>query len=234
VAWFACATRRPIGANTGGIIGDNRGLLLHHAVMNGSGWALFNNPATRASAHFWVFKDGRIEQYIDSAVVAWHSGNGNGNAWYCGVETEGCAAPPHAEPMTEPMVAALARLYAEGARVHGWPNALIGSVGPRGFGFHRMASSTACPCDVRLNRRPEILNRAFGGGGQPAPPDQGDDDLTPAQNKMLEEVWTRLLQGTPDLKPAGFGSLQTLDQAHRDLWNKIVGIETKIDALAKK
>lgn len=165
---FDCATWRPINANTGGVIGTNLGLILHHAVMNGSGWNLFNNPSTRASAHFWVFKDGRIEQYVDSSVVAWHGISLNSR--YVGVETEGCGAAPHAEAMTEPMVAALARLYAEGARRHGWPNALISSDGQRGFGFHRMAVATACPCDVRLNRRQEILNRAFGGGAAPAPP----------------------------------------------------------------
>lgn len=169
MVWFACATRRPISCNTGGVLAPNRGLILHHAVGNGSLFAVFNNPARQASTHFWVGQSGAIEQYVDTGVVAWGNGNSQANAQYCSIETEGCGSPPHADAMSEAMVAALARIYAEGARVHGWANALAGAVGQPGFGFHRMASATACPCDVRLNRRQEILNRAFGGAGTPAP-----------------------------------------------------------------
>ena len=138
------------------------GALVHHAVMNGSLHALFNNPGTRASAHFNVFRDGRIEQYVDTNIVAWHSGNTQGNTTTIGVETEGCGPPPHAEPMTDAMVSAFARLYAEGQRRHGWPNALQNQRGQRGLGFHRLWNATACPCDPRLNMRPEILRRAAG------------------------------------------------------------------------
>jgi len=172
--WFDCATRRPINANTGGTISNNLGLILHHAVMDGSGWNLFNNPATQASAHFWIFKNGAIEQYVDSSVVAWHGKSLNTN--YCGVETEGCATSPHAENMTPPMVDALARLYAEGNRRHGWQNALINQQGQRGFGYHRMAVQTACPCDVRLNRRQEILDKAFGTPVEPEPEPEPEED----------------------------------------------------------
>jgi hypothetical protein len=168
MARFDCATWRPIGANTGGIIGPNIGLILHHAVMNGSCWALFNNPATQASAHFWVSQAGVIEQYVDSDVIAWHGKALNGR--YCGVETEGCGAPPYADPMSDAMVAALGRLYAEGARRHGWQNRLANRNGDPGFGYHRMEVQTACPCDIRLERRPDILAAAFGGSTAPAPP----------------------------------------------------------------
>jgi hypothetical protein len=74
--------------------------------------------------------------------------------------------------MTEAMIAGLARIYAEGARRHGWPNALCNSAGQKGFGYHRMPGgvNTACPCDVRLAQRPEILRRAFGGAATPTPP----------------------------------------------------------------
>jgi hypothetical protein len=64
--------------------------------------------------------------------------------------------------MPAEMVGALARLYAEGARRHGWPNALANSAGARGFAYHRLFFNTACPCDVRVNMRPTILAQAFG------------------------------------------------------------------------
>jgi N-acetylmuramoyl-L-alanine amidase-like protein len=172
---FDCATWRPISANTSGLLSPNIGLVLHHAVMNGSGWALFNNPNTKASAHFWVFQDGRIEQYVDTGVIAWHGMALNSR--YVGVETEGCASPPHADAMTEAMVAALGRLYAEGMRRHGWQNRLANANGQPGFGFHRMEVATACPCDIRLNRRQEILNRASGSAApQPPKPPEPEEE----------------------------------------------------------
>ena len=80
------------------------------------------------------------------------------------------------------MIAALARIYAEGARRHGWPNQLASSNGGRGFGYHRMAVNTGCPCDVRLNMRGEILRRAFGGAAStpPTTPPIGVGDMTAA------------------------------------------------------
>jgi peptidoglycan hydrolase-like protein with peptidoglycan-binding domain len=167
MAVFDCAVWRPISANTGGAL-HPIGLVLHHAVMNGSLHDFFNSPAAEVSAHFWVSQSGVIEQYVDSERVAWHGMALNGA--YCGVETEGCAAPPHAEPMSDAMVAALGDLYGEGAGRHGWPNALAEANGQPGFGYHRMEVATACPCDVRLARRPDILAMAFGGSSAAAPP----------------------------------------------------------------
>ena len=111
MARFACATWRPIGANTGGRLSPNLGLILHHAVANESLFTFFNSPSAQVSAHFWVAKDGRIEQYVDTDVVAWHGRNLNGR--YVGVETEGCGPAPHAEPMTPAMLDAMVRLYAD-------------------------------------------------------------------------------------------------------------------------
>jgi hypothetical protein len=193
VAWFDCAVRRPIGANTGGILSPNLGLVLHHAVANGSLWSFFNNPSAQVSAHFWVSLGGVIEQYVDTSVVAWHGRQLNSR--YVGVETEGCQQPPYAQPMSAAMFDALTRLYAEGAARHGWANALANADGQRGFGYHRMAVNTACPCDVRLEQRSPILARAFGApvpGPEPEPPSPPpeEDDVLLAQtfsfNGMLQ------------------------------------------------
>ena len=174
MARFDCATWRPISNNLGGNLASQRGLVLHHQAGNGSLYQFFNNPASQVSAHFWVSKTGVIEQYADTTRVTWHGRDLNGN--WVGVETEGCGTAPHAEAMTEPMVAALARLYAEGARRHAWPNQLASTNGGRGFGYHRMAVNTGCPCDVRLNMRrrdsaPRIRRR-LGAGPPDDPPDR--------------------------------------------------------------
>lgn len=45
------------------------------------GWnslfSLFNNPARRASTHFWIGRDGRVEQYVDTSDTAWGNGERN-------------------------------------------------------------------------------------------------------------------------------------------------------------
>lgn len=156
----------------------NYGLILHHAVANGSLYGFFNNPSAQVSAHFWVSRSGVIEQYVDSEVTAWHAKQLN--ARYCGVETEGCTTSPYAEPMTPQMKDALARIYAEGNRRHGWPFALINSDGQRGFGYHRMAVNTACPCDVRVNARGDILAIAQGGTPPPTPVTRKGKDMIAA------------------------------------------------------
>lgn len=165
--WFDCANKRPISANMGGTLSPNLGLVLHHAVANGSLFTFFNSPSAQVSAHFWVAKSGAIEQYVDTSVRAWHGMSLNNR--YVGVETEGCVSPPHAEPFTEAQIRGLAQIYNEGMRRHNWPNRLANADGESGFGFHRMAVNTACPCDIRLNKRPEVLALAAGEPISPIP-----------------------------------------------------------------
>lgn len=195
MARFDCAVWRPIGANTGGGLSPNLGLALHHQAGNGSLFGFFNNPAAQVSAHFWVSKAGAIEQYVDTDRVAWHGRDLNSR--YVGVETEGCATAPHAEPMTPAMVDAMARLYAEGMRRHGWLPQLAQRNGERGFGFHRMAVNTACPCDVRLNMRDEIIRRARGGPAAPPSgpaPGQEDDNMV-LGDPRTRGVWVAFRDG---------------------------------------
>jgi hypothetical protein len=195
MARFDCALWRPIGANYGGYKSAQFGLVLHHAVATGSLWSFFNNPSAQVSAEFWVSRAGVIEQYLDTEIVAWHGKQLNDT--YCGVETEGClASSNYAEPMPEAMVDALGRLYAEGVRRHGWVNALANTDGQLGFGYHRMAVNTACPCDVRLNRRSEILARAVGTPPTPGPVPKttitrGKDgeDVTSLEDETFLHVW---------------------------------------------
>jgi peptidoglycan hydrolase-like protein with peptidoglycan-binding domain len=174
MAVFSCATWMPVG-NVGGPLARNLGLILHHAVADGSLHDWFDNPASGVSAHFWVSRDGRIEQYVDTDWQAWHAMQLNDS--YIGVETEGCTVEPFDEPMPDPMVEALVDLYAEGNRRHGWPHALAEGDGQPGFGTHKMAVATACPCDTRANMRQLILDRAL---GQPAAWPEPPPPVSPA------------------------------------------------------
>jgi len=173
MARFACATWRPISVNYGGNVAGYLGAILHHQGGNGGLYGWFNNPSAKVSAHFWIGKNGQIEQYVDTSRQAWHGMSLNSR--YVGVETEGCPPNNPTEALTQAQVNAFGRLYAEGARVHGWPNALANADGQRGLGYHRMAVNTACPTQSRLNRRPDILKIAFGGSAPPStsPPATG-------------------------------------------------------------
>lgn len=189
MARFTCANWRPISTNMGGNITNNLGLVLHHQAGNGSLFNFFNNPSAEVSAHFWVSKTGVIEQYVDTSRVAWHGRSLNTN--YVGVETEGCATSPYAEPLTDAAIQALARLYKEGNQKHGWANAIINQQGQRGFGFHRMAVNTGCPCDVRNNRRQDILNIAFGATPpQPTPPEftGWEEDMIIRNGQVVQQL----------------------------------------------
>lgn len=188
MARFSCAVWRPISVNMGGNITNNLGLILHHQAGNGSLYNFFNRSSSGVSAHFWVSKTGIIEQYVDSSRVAWHGRSLNSR--YCGVETEGCPTSPYAEPLTGAQINALANLYKEGNQRHGWANALANADGQKGFGYHRMAVATGCPCDIRLNKRREILDMAFGKTPAPKPPEPTPPEFTGWDEDMIIRTTT--------------------------------------------
>jgi hypothetical protein len=190
MSWFDAAEHKPLDRNFGPALRGNLGLVLHVQDGNGELHGWFNQASTQASAHFWVSKTGRIVQYVDSTMRAWAQKAGNGT--YCSVETEG---RPN-EPLTAAQIGSLARIYAEGARVHGWPFRLAEHAGDRGFGFHSMDPSFGhpfCPGEIREGQRQAVLDAAQGA--------HQEDDLTPDQDKRLT----------------------TLEQKVNDLWTAFVG-----------
>jgi hypothetical protein len=169
VARFSCAAWRPIGTNIGTGTLVPIGALMHQQVGDGSLYGYFNNPAAQVSAHFWVAKSGLVEQYVDTdapgASIAWHAKHLNGS--YVGVECEGY--PDQA--LTSAQLDGFAAIMAEGNARHGWPLMLVEAAYGRGLGYHRMTGgvNTACPSQLRVDQRAEILIRA-GGGDFAVPP----------------------------------------------------------------
>jgi N-acetyl-anhydromuramyl-L-alanine amidase AmpD len=133
---------------------------LHHQAGSGNPINVYNSRGV--SAHFWIPKVGQPYQHVDTANQAWH-GIAH-NAYSIGVETEGCGAAPHAEPLTENQLAQFAALMQWANTTHGIPLVLSEAVTTPGFNYHRCQGgpATGCPCDVRKNSRTEILNRAKG------------------------------------------------------------------------
>lgn len=172
MARFDCATWRPIDANTGGGLASV-GVLMHQQVGYGSLWGFFGNPASEVSAHFWIARSGLVEQYVDTAVVAWHAMHLNGS--YCGIEFEGMPT----DPITDAQVESGGAVLSEGQRRHGWPLVLADATYEPGFGYHRMQGgvNTACPSDLRLSARPAMLAAAGAGGAAPSPTDSEDKEM---------------------------------------------------------
>jgi peptidoglycan hydrolase-like protein with peptidoglycan-binding domain len=163
---FRCAIWKPISVNVGGYISSQHGAVMHQTAAPGNsspfGW--FNNPAAEVSAHFWAAADGRIEQYVDTARVAWHAVALNGT--WIGIEFGGLPT----DKLTPAQIEAGGRILEEGHRLHGWKLQLANDISQYGFGYHRMAGSqtnTGCPSDLRLAYRDDILKAA--GGTAPAP-----------------------------------------------------------------
>jgi len=138
---------------------------LHHQA--GSGNPINVYKSRNVSAHFWIPKSGTPVQHVDTAVRAWHGVAHND--YSIGVETEGCGAAPHAEPLTEHQLNMFAALMKWANQTHGIPLQLSEDVRQPGLNYHRCKGgpATGCPCDVRKNARAEILRRA---GGAPAAP----------------------------------------------------------------
>jgi hypothetical protein len=136
---------------------------MHQQVGNGSLHGYFSNPANEVSAHFWVAKDGTVEQYVDSSAVAWHAKHLN--VTYCGTECEGYPD----EALTPAQCDGFAAIMAEGAARHGWALRLADAAGQPGLGYHRMPGgvNTACPSQLRVDQRALILELAQTGGAAP-------------------------------------------------------------------
>lgn len=170
MARWSEAAWRPVKNHGGAMTRPNPiTVCLHHAVMTGSLFGVFND-SREASTHFWLARDGRAEQYVDTGIISWGGVAHNPHA--ISVETEGCVTPPHQEPLSEEQINAFARLLAWAHRTHGIPLKLSESVWDPGFTYHRARGgpSTGCPCDVRLRMRDEIIRRAKSGTPAPASP----------------------------------------------------------------
>lgn len=176
-----------------------RGIILHVAASEAAslrGW--FNNPKARASSHFYVRRDGTVEQYVDLDQVSWTSGAGSSET--IGVETQGMA---HGE-WTPAQVAALANIISWCAARYKFPIKTMGSskAYERGVGWHALgvpgtyrqkargvsqtggqlwssAVGKVCPGAERVRQIPGIVRAATGQPATPAPAKPAPAPATP-------------------------------------------------------
>ena len=157
-------------------------------------------PGPDADWHFYVAKDGRIYQYIDTDLQAWATRDANPTA--IAVETQGGVTNTQGEPWTAAQLASLAGIARWANLSEGVPLRLMTSSLPteRGLGWHRLgcdpwrvsggelwssAYGEVCPGDAKIAQMPEVLRLALG----------QEDDMPTAK-----DVADALLNSTVTLK----------------------------------
>ena len=87
-------------------IHDGDGVVIHSAEGSlAAAEGVLAGPR-EASWHFFVCKDGRVFQYVDTANIAWTNGSFEANKKFWGIENEGVAG----EPLTATQFESLAKL----------------------------------------------------------------------------------------------------------------------------
>lgn len=201
MARFPGAIWKPITASKGRrrLTVYNR-MNLHVAVSEGASLHSYFNQSGIADSHFYVRRDGTVEQYVDTAYQAFADLEGNDAT--ISVETQGMGTGT----WTPEQLASLVDLYVWAVRTHGiarkmassskvgessrglsWhrlgcdgnfpalPSILAGR-GQRGGGMHYSKSAgKICPGDARIKQIPSIFARAeaiLGGASKPTTPTQ--------------------------------------------------------------
>ena len=227
------ATWQPKSVSGRSLRRKGRGVCYHVAVSEAQSLM----PGSGADWHFYVAKDGRIYQYIDTDLQAW--ANGAGNASMISVETQGGVVNPQGEPWTRAQVASLARIARWAHDTEGVPLRLMRSSRPeeRGLGWHRLgcdpwrvsggelwssAAGKICPGDAKIAQMPEVLRLA-----------QGDEEedfmatMSDQEKAALMEVVYTFLPGKQG-RSAGPGWIR-IDDAR----NGVVRIEAIVRAAAE-
>lgn len=128
-------------------------VILHVAVSEAAslaGW--FNNPSAGASSHFYVRRDGTIEQYIDLDYISW--ANGAGNPRSITVETQGGASGEWSPAQH----AANVKIIVFASQRYGVPLVQMtnSKKTSRGVGYHLLG--------VPANRMQKLMGRSQTGG----------------------------------------------------------------------
>lgn len=166
---------------------EYRGVVVHIAAGYFEGTISWQrNPTSKVSSHFIIGRDGQAAQMVDTDVVAWTQGDGNGH--WLSMENEGFLLghplwKPGWHQLSAAMIEKNARLLARAHTVYKVPLQLATSPTGRGLGYHSMGAEngfrwghSACPGQPIKDQLPLILARAI-------EIVNGEDDeiMTPAQ-----------------------------------------------------
>ena len=197
--WFPGAIRRPVTRHRTPM-SRHRGLCLHVAVSEGASlFGYFNQPGNPTS-HFYVRRDGTVEQYVDTQFRA--PAQLEGNPTMISAETQGGVHNVDTEQWTPQQVTSLARIAAWCNDVHGIRLGLMPDSRPQstGVGPHRLgidpwrvsggehwseSYGKVCPGAGKIAQIPRIIALA-----------RGEDEVTEAQaNRIIQLLEELTAQG---------------------------------------
>ena len=212
------AKYRPIPiASTRAMRRKGRGIVLHVAVSEAPSLFGFFSTAS-VDSHFYVAKDGTIEQYVDTDRVAY--ANAAGNSTLISVETQGGMTNADGEPWTPQQVASLVRLVRWASETDGFPLQTMpdSRATSKGVGWHKLGvapwivsggekwSSSygkICPGAAKIAQVPGIVAaaRADSAPAPAGPPPARTASLLPAGatlnpgESLTAAAWRAVMQG---------------------------------------
>jgi hypothetical protein len=214
MARFPGAVWKPITANKGrrALTVHNR-VNLHVAVSEGSSLHSYFNKSGIPDSHFYVRRDGTVEQYVDTSMRAFADLEGNDAT--ISIETQGMGGGT----WTPQQIESLAQIYAWAVRTHGVARRIASDSKPgrssQGLSWHRLgidgnfpssgilagrlqrgggmhysqSRGKECPGSDRIKQVPQIFARAEAIlGGATTTPTQEEPDMDATQAKQLSDV----------------------------------------------
>lgn len=189
MAWMPGAIHKPIARHNKRARNTVNRVNLHVAVSEAASLYGFFSGAT-ACSHFYVRKDGTIEQYIDTAFYS--AADMEGNDATISVETQGGVTNANGEPWTGPQVDALIRIWQWARDTHQLFNKVATSSRKndesKGLSYHRLgidpwrasggmryssSRGKICPGEAKIAQIHALFAAASGGaapaGGAPHP-----------------------------------------------------------------
>jgi hypothetical protein len=174
MSWVPFAIKKPINVDPGDPPRTNhRALILHTAVTSADSlYAAWKTGPIEA--HFYLRKDGTLEQYLDTTGSADHAVGAN--PWALGLESQD-GGPSNLGPWTPAALDTIDRL----CRFLGIPAQPLKCVPSEGIGYHRQCSVWnpnlhSCPGDEKVRQIPGIIARLK------------EDDLNAEQDQMLRDL----------------------------------------------
>ncbi len=225
MAQYPGAIQRPVTASKGRkrLTVYNR-VNLHVAVSEASSLHGYFNKSGRPDSHFYVRKDGSVEQYVDTTMRAFADLEGNDAT--ISIETQGGVNGSDTEKWTSAQVETLARIFAWAVRTHGVRNQLASSskldASSKGLSWHRLGIDGTFPV------LPSILaGRLQRGGGMRYSTSRGKNCPGNAKIQQIPGIYQRVQQvlgaPVPPPKPVRIDEDGWLGPASIGRWQQIMG-----------
>lgn len=186
---------------------------LHVAVSEASSLFGYFNQKGIADSHFYVRKDGTVEQMVDTAYQAYADLQGNDAT--ISIETQGGLRNAQGEKWTSAQVESLAQIYAWAVKTHGIPlkvakDSIPTGTSSHGLSWHRLgidgnfpsgllsgrkaggmhyskSAGKVCPGNAKIRQVDDVYSRARAILGGAAPNPGGSP--APAPQPTPERTW---------------------------------------------